>query len=450
MPRRPRLSLPTLLMDAAEGYALWDTHGHMVDHNPCLEKLCGKPDPPDDSANDLQDYIKRKNPDFGITPPASALIGALTETLISLSTNPSNLFQLQCWPVTDSESNLIAILGRIQIANPLSTNTYDDPSRFWGLKLQDELLRRRLAQQPLGLDNLCGFGQDHDQLLRRVNAAIQSKCNLMIIGESGSGRHNLSRLIHSQWQFNSSHRSPLIPLDPKSLPAEILMRDFLLKDSSKTSHSTKKPIPKWRVPANSTILIEDATALEPDFQDLISQAEENVRIISLLTTYSSMDLLKPAFRSKASTIILTLKPLRERIPEIPILAQFMLERIRTETTKRIDGFHPSAIIQLQMFDWPDNWRDLERVIRLAMLSTQGPLIRPEDIPASIQGAYGGAWMQLPKVSPGDRLNDALDQTRRISVEQALKQFPDNKAAAARALGVSRPKLYRLMAELGLE
>ncbi|MCY2934381.1 MAG: hypothetical protein NT172_09505, partial [Planctomycetota bacterium] len=73
-----------------------------------------------------------------------------------------------------------------------------------------------------------------------------------------------------------------------------------------------------------------------------------------------------------------------------------------------------------------------------------------DIPASIQGAYGGAWMQLPKVSPGDRLNDALDQTRRISVEQALKQFPDNKAAAARALGVSRPKLYRLMAELGLE
>jgi DNA-binding NtrC family response regulator len=59
-------------------------------------------------------------------------------------------------------------------------------------------------------------------------------------------------------------------------------------------------------------------------------------------------------------------------------------------------------------------------------------------------------MHIPKDSAHDLLEESLNQTRRMAVEQALKQFGENKAAAARALGVSRPKLYRIIAELGLD
>ena len=452
MPRRPRLSLPALLLDASEGYALWDLQGQMVDHNQALANFCRRPEQVADQIADLEEFIDRRKPDFGIIPPVASFRGETVETVIRITSNASSLYHFQCWPVTDSESNVIAVMGRIQAANPESSTLHDDPSRLWGIRLQEELTRRRLAQEPIGLETLCGFGPDHDQLLRSANAAIQAKCNVMIIGEPGTGRHYLARLIHSRWQMNAPQRCPMIPLDPHSLPTDILIRDFLIHQESvkQTSATAKKTASKWRVQAGSTILIEDTMALTADFQNLIGEADENARIISLLNTTESINTLQPSFRAKTSTILLKLKPLRERVEEIPILAQFMLERLQVETTKRFDGLHPAAIHQLQLFDWPANWRDLERTIRLAIQSATGPLIKSEDIPASIQGAYGGAWMHIPKDSAHDLLKESLNQTRRMAVEQALKQFGENKAAAARALGVSRPKLYRIIAELGLD
>lgn len=439
-------------MDASEGYALWDLQGQMVDHNQTLENFCRRPEQFADQIADLEEFIDRRKPDFGIIPPVASFRGETVETVIRITSSASSLYQFQCWPVTDSESNVIAVMGRIQPANPESSTLHDDPTQLWGIRLQEELTRRRLAQEPIGLETLCGFGPDHDQLLRCVNAVIQSKCNVMIIGEPGTGRHYLARLIHSRWQMNATQRCPMIPLDPHSLPADILIRDFLIQQEpvKQASAMAKKLAHKWRVQAGSTILIEDTIALTKEFQNLIGQADENARIISLLNTTQAIDALQPAFRAKTSTILLRLKPLRERVEEIPMLAQFMMERLQVEIMKRFDGYHPAAIHHLQMFDWPANWRDLERTIRLAMQSAKGPLIKSEDIPASIQGAYGGAWMHIPKDSPNDLLEETLNQTRRMAVEQALKQFGENKAAAARALGVSRPKLYRLISELGLE
>ena len=439
-------------MDASEGYALWDLQGQMVDHNQTLENFCRRPEQVADQIADLEEFIDRRKPDFGIIPPVASFRGESVETVIRITSSASSLYQFQCWPVTDSESNVIAVMGRIQPANPESNTLHDDPTQLWGIRLQEELTRRRHAQEPIGLETLCGFGPDHDQLLRCVNAAIQSKCNVMIIGEPGTGRHYLARLIHSRWQMNAPHRSPMIPLDPHSLPADILIRDFLIQQEpvKQASAMAKKLAHKWRVQAGSTVLIENTIALTTEFQNLIGQTEDNVRIISLLNTTQAIDALQPAFRAKTSTILLRLKPIRERVEEIPMLAQFMLERLQVETMKRFDGYHPAAIHHLQMFDWPANWRDLERTIRLAMQSAKGPLIKSEDIPASIQGAYGGAWMHIPKDSPNDLLEETLNQTRRMAVEQALKQFGENKTAAARALGVSRPKLYRLISELGLE
>ena len=424
----------------------------MVDHNQTLENFCRRPEQVADQIADLEEFIDRRKPDFGIIPPVASFHGETVETVIRIKSNASSLYQFQCWPVTDSESNVIAVMGRIQAANPESSTLHDDPTQLWGIRLQEELTRRRLAQEPIGLETLCGFGPDHDQLLRCVNAVIQSKCNVMIIGEPGTGRHYLARLIHSRWQMNATQRCPMIPLDPHSLPADILIRDFLIQQEpvKQASAMAKKLAHKWRVQAGSTVLIEDTIALTTEFQNLIGQADENARIISLLNTTQAIDALQPAFRAKTSTILLRLKPLRERVEEIPMLAQFMMERLQVETMKRFDGYHPAAIHHLQMFDWPANWRDLERTIRQAMQSAKGPLIKSEDIPASIQGAYGGAWMHIPKDSPNDLLEETLNQTRRMAVEQALKQFGENKTAAARALGVSRPKLYRLISDLGLE
>lgn len=450
MPRRPRLSLPGLLLDAAEGYALWDAQGELVDYNSQFQQICGG----GDAAANEADFISgecHSTFDTSIIPPRGVFAGEVIETIIELESPAGLLFELAAWPVSNAEGTLQAVMGRVRPHHEKQRPGDDYPSLYWGRRLQEELILRRQSQRPAGLENLVGFGPAHEQLLRRVKAAIQARCDVVIAGETGTGRHHVARLIHNRRQAGKTERAPLIPLDPTSLPAEILARDFLIaRPESLSQMESAAFTPKWRVPGGSTILIEDLARLQPELQNLIGQAEENVRLIGLISHADGLTELQPTFRSRVETMIIEIKPLRERIEEIPLLAQAILQRLPLKTEHRRDGFTPAAIERLQMHDWPGNWRELERVVKEIAEKPGSPLISADEIPASIQGSYAGAWMNTAKPASSDRLEEALDQTRRTAVEQALKQFGANKAAAARALGVSRPKLYRMIAELGLE
>lgn len=447
MPRRPRLSLPNLLMDAVEGYALWDSQAELVDYNPSFMNLCGIADQHGEPA----DFISRSSRkiDPGFVPPQCVYHGDPAFNIIHVGADANSVLQFWAWPIIDPEGNVQAVMGRISPPNAAALQFEQDPARLWGLRLQDELVKRRVTQQAMGLESLTGFGQAHERLLRQIKAAIAAKCHVVVVGEQGTGRHHVARLIHSQWQVEKQERLSFIPLDPTSLPVEILARDFLGVESTEARQPAAWP--KWRVSPGATILIEDISSLDSKMQFWISQAEETVRMIALARSPADIESLVPEFKSMIDTLVLEIKPLRNRVPELPIFAQAMLHRVQAGSGRRMDGFTAAALERLQMYDWPGNWHELERVIRLCHQSAKGPLIATDDIPASIQGAYGGAWMVPVKDhSPKDHLEEALGQTRRLAVEQALKQFPDNKAAAARALGISRPKLYRLMAELGLD
>lgn len=433
-------------MDAAEGYALWDSAGELVDFNPAFIRLCGL----EERSGDQPDFISNRpwRVDPGFVPPASVYHGQATTTIVHIRADANAGLHFLAWPIMDESQALQGVLGRVIRPDASGLQCEFDPSRLWGLRLQDELVRRRLAQQTIGLEGLSGFGLVHERLVRQIRAAISARCHFTIVGEPGTGRHHVARLVHSQWQAGASERLSLIPLDPASLPVEILARDFL--GVEKTGQQTPFNAPRWRVAHGATILIEEVSALDEEMQLWISRAEETVRLIALASSNEEMERLSPEFQSMVDTLVVEIRPLRFRVAEIPIFAQAMLQRVQAGARTRLDGFTAAAIERLQMYDWPGNWRELERVVRLCCDTARGPLITPDDIPASIQGAYGGAWMSAAKEPPKDRLEEAIGQTRRQALEQALKQFPDNKAAAARALGISRPKLYRLMAELGLD
>ena len=446
MPRRPRLSLPNLLMDAAEGYALWDADSELVDYNPAFLQLCGLNQAPQEPVDFISSSSRKIDP--GFTPPQSAYYGQSISSIVHPAADASTGLHFLAWPIHGPDCSVQAVLGRLTKQNASDLECNHDPSHLWGLKLQDELIKRRLSQQPLGLESLAGFGPSHERLLRQVKAAIAAGCHVTIVGEPGTGRHHVARLIHSQWQARKHERLSLIPLDPTSLPVEILARDFLGVEQGINQRAAT--LPAWRVAPGATVLIEEISSLDPQMQSWISQAEEKVRLIVLARSAEEIQALAPEFKSMIDTLVLEIKPLRYRVAELPLFAQAILNRIQEGSGRRVDGFTAAALERLQMYDWPGNWRELERVIRLCRDAASGPLVTADDIPASIQGAYGGAWMTPAHEPPKDRLEEALGQTRRQAVEQALRQFPENKAAAARSLGISRPKLYRLMAELGLD
>jgi DNA-binding NtrC family response regulator len=152
-----------------------------------------------------------------------------------------------------------------------------------------------------------------------------------------------------------------------------------------------------------------------------------------------------------TTLVIHLQPLRDRLVELPVLAQHLLERANERGGKQKTGFSPQAIATLLAYDWPGNLRELARVIDHAHnhSAEEEPLIAPEDLPAGIRGHRGGAYCPPNQPSPVKPLDELLTEVERRLIETALGQARGNKSRAAELLGISRPRLYRRIKELNL-
>lgn len=434
---------------------MWDSDGRLVDRNDALARLFSLEAP---SATDLAEtgteplFETAENMAFlGVLPPVRAFEGQSASLTVSHPNDTARLFKLDAWPLRNEQNAVIGVLGRFEPVREADLESLADPARLWGARLQEELVRRRALQKPLGLDSIIGHGPSHDALLNRAQAAIRADCPVVILGERATGRHHLARVLHLNLQKSQGKRLPLIPLDAASLPSEILARDFLGIEPANDAPARGNSKPVWRVPAGATILVESLAALDPLLQDGIARAQGPVRLLGLAHSRDEIEGLEPRFRAKVATIVIELEPLRRRIDEIPMLAQALLDRFQIGSKIRIEGFTAEALERLKTYDWPGNWRELERVLRRIFESAAGPMIEAADIPAEIQGAFGGAWTKPTRSDSSDHLlESALQQASRATVLEALNRFGSNKAAVARALGVSRPKLYRLLAEFGLE
>jgi DNA-binding NtrC family response regulator len=167
--------------------------------------------------------------------------------------------------------------------------------------------------------------------------------------------------------------------------------------------------------------------------------------------------IRPELYYGLSVLVIRTLPLRERRHDLLLLAQSLLERANQRTGSTCGGFTPRAVPVLQAYDWPGNLSELARVIDVAHdhLRSQTraekamPLIDMDDLPASIRGHLGAAYLPptaAPSIKPLDEL---LTEIERRLIETALSRARQNKSRAAELLGISRPRLYRRIKELNL-
>jgi DNA-binding NtrC family response regulator len=141
--------------------------------------------------------------------------------------------------------------------------------------------------------------------------------------------------------------------------------------------------------------------------------------------------------------------LAERRADIPLLAQAFVEERNARGPKQRSGFSPAALDRLDSYHWPGNLDELAEVVREAHERSAGPEILPDDLPKRIELALDAAARPRRRE---ERIvvDEFLAQIERELIERALAQSKGNKAKAARLLGVTRPRLYRRMVQLGLE
>ena len=310
--------------------------------------------------------------------------------------------------------------------------------------LHRQILRfRQRYRGDYAMERLIGNSAEIQLVRDRIELASQNPMRVMITGPVGSGREHVARTIHSRTR--DDRLPPLVPLDCDLLDAELLRT---------TVTAFLQQCAELQIGGVPCLLLLDVDRLSSDAQgvlcEFLSIAEFGLRTLSTARRpLAEVIDFRKDIAAMLSTLTIQLPSLSERLEDIPILFQYAIESMNGEQSKQIEGFSEQAMRQLIEYPWPGNVEELLRTAREIHDGAEAPIVGVDDLPKQIR--LGIDAEEYPIAEPETVQLDAfLEATERELVSRAMRQARGNKAQAARLLGISRARLLRRIAHLGIE
>ena len=396
----------------------------------------------------------------GLCPPPDAveLFSNSAPNFKSISVSALDSKNQQSWrqamlhAFLDDDQNQIGILLICSPAASLQPPSTDPVS----CSVETERLHSALASirtqtdRIYGMNSLVGTSPYAHRLRRQVKLAIEADADLLIVGPQGSGKEHLARTIHSCRNRNTS--------------SELLPFHCSIADQPMIQHNIKEIVAS-RTPAGfhddsqeqDWLLLLDVDRLGESAQNEILGFFQlpNFPLRTIATASESLIELAKASRYSMdlalhlSTMTLPLVSLSERLVDVPLLAQALLERENFRRDKQLSGFSKSAMQQLVEFHWPENLDQLNRTIQAAARKANAAQITEQDLPDDFVQAIKA--LRIGQISETEiQLDQYLEKVEKELIARALRQARNNKSKAAKLLGISRPKLLRRLQHLELE
>jgi len=304
------------------------------------------------------------------------------------------------------------------------------------------IIRRFRTRQSsrYALESLLGGSPVMRKVRAQVEAAAVSGANVAIVGRAGTGRGHVARAIH--YRAAGAAPAKLVPLDCQSLADDGLRRAF---DSLRSS-----PI---EVRQRPTLLLENLDQMPPTQQSQLTSAiRQSSFPARVLVTTEIAEPGKCSVESSlfhaVSTITIELPRLADRPEDLPILSQYFLELANRGSTKQVGSLRTDTLDLLSIYSWPGELEQLQQAISAAHRACKSHEITPTDLPGFVHHAVQAA--SRTRHSP-ERivLAQLLSTIEREAINRALRQAGGNKSEAAELLGMTRPRLYRRIVQLGL-
>jgi DNA-binding NtrC family response regulator len=286
-------------------------------------------------------------------------------------------------------------------------------------------------------------------VLETIERVAPSDANVLITGESGSGKGLVARLIHER---SSRREHALIIVNIGSLPETIFESEMFGHVKGAFTDAKSDRIGRFELADGGTLFLDEIANIRVEqqarllrvledgcFERLGSSRTQQTDVRVLAATNADIDAEVEAGRFRGdllyrlNTIHIRLPPLRERGDDIVRLAQRFLDRHARRHRRGIEGFADTALSALRRYPWPGNVRELSHVIERAVLMSPGPRIGPADLrldAASVQ-----------------RRAMTLEAIEQEAIRTALARHDGNVSAAADELGVSRQALYRRLGKV---
>ena len=331
-----------------------------------------------------------------------------------------------------------------------------------------EVQRLRANERPTGrLHELLGTSAPMQELFGLARKIAPCDVNVLITGETGTGKELLARAIH---HLSGRNIGPLVAFSCANLP-ENLVEDELF-GHEKGAFTGAMMARRGRVEAadGGTLFLDEIGDLglglqpkllrviqERNFERLGSNKTISVDIRLICATNRNLAEMvqQGKFREdlfyRLNVVQMHLPPLRERRDDIPLLAQQFLVKSAQQFKKKARRFSPQALHALEDHTWPGNVRELENVVQRAIVLSEEQTVDVSSLPASIRSARLG--VELSTGPDGAQLShsyeDEVRRFKRALLLRALRECGWRKAECARTLGVARGYLHRLINQLGI-
>jgi len=325
---------------------------------------------------------------------------------------------------------------------------------------EQELERLRADSRGSGrLHELLGTSPVMQELFGLAQKIAPCDVNVLITGETGTGKELLARAIH---QMSSRSPRPLVAFSCANLP-ETLVEDELF-GHEKGAFTGALTMRRGRIEAadQSTLFLDEigdlALGLQPkllrvlqerNFERLGSNNTVNVNIRVICATNQNLEEMveNDKFREdlyyRLNVVQMHLPALRERRDDIPLLAHHFLESAAEQFKKKAKRFSQSSLHALEEYAWPGNVRELQNAVQRAVVLSEGPSVEMWQLPTAVRS--GSEAPQLTRSYE----EEVRDFKRRLLL-RTLRECGWRKAESARVLGVARGYLHRLINQLGIQ
>lgn len=316
------------------------------------------------------------------------------------------------------------------------------------------------------LDNINTVDRQIYHLKEQVLKLSKYNCNVMLQGETGTGKELFAQAIHSG---SPNSNSPFISQNCSALPdtlAESIL--FGTEKGGFTGAENKKGL--FELADGGTLFLDELNSMSINVQSKILKALEdkritrvggetpidvNVRIISALNCNPIEAVSEGTLRSdlfyRLSTVLLVIPPLRQRENDIEFLSEYFFNYFKVSLNADVDGISCELMDFLKAYSWPGNVRELRNVIQSCIIMSNSRIIEKDALPGYLQNAEKiKELMDETKIQEkGGTLAEKLCNYEKSLIEQALKDGK-NKSEAAELLGISRQLLNHKMDKYNLK
>jgi len=333
--------------------------------------------------------------------------------------------------------------------------------------VKENLRLRDVVENRYNFGNIVGKSKRMQEVFELVKKMAPSSATVLIEGESGTGKELVAKSIH----FNSPRKDkPFIAVNCSALSENLLESELFGHEKGAFTGAIAMKKGRFELADGGTLFLDEIGELSQNLQvKLLRVLQErafervggvrpvpvNIRIIAATNKNLKEETEQGRFREdlyyRLNVLYLVLPPLRERVEDIRLLVDHMIEKYASERRpgQQVTGVDQEVDRLLYAYSWPGNVRELENAIERAMVLCPGNIIRVSDLPKEFKKNIGHS-LHLEGISDNAQLYETLDMVEKAMIERALSLSHNVQSHAAEMLGIGKSGLNQKIKKYGIK